>query len=122
MTKRKPDLGSTYPVGHPSGRIWQPPASVEQARARVLAAMDGFEDSCRIGLDVGYATRILDEAEDDYREMVVTGEVDEGRTAAIEAEVKELAAEIAEAQAEAIVLEAIRRHLDGGGTLPTEEA
>ena len=121
MTKRKPDLGKTYPAGHPSGRIWQPPMSVEQARARILAAMDVFEDSCRIGLDVGYATRILDEAEDDYREMVVTGEVDEGRNAAIEAQIKDLAAECAELQAEAVILEAVRRAIDDG-TLPGEEA
>jgi hypothetical protein len=70
MTQRKTDLGSTYPVGHPSGRVWQPPVSAEQARARVLNAMDNLEDSCRIGLDVGYALRILDETTDDYREMV----------------------------------------------------
>ena len=71
MTKRKPDLGETYPVGHPSGRIWQPPVSIEQARARVLRAMDCLEESCRIALDVSYAQRILDEAEDDYREMAI---------------------------------------------------
>lgn len=71
MTKRKPDLGSTYPVGHPSGRVWQPPVSVEQAKARVLREMDHLEDNVRIGLDTPYALRCLDEAFDDYCEMVV---------------------------------------------------
>ena len=70
MTKRT-DLGETYPVGHPSGRIYHAPVSVKQARSRVLSAMDLLEESCRIGLDVGYALRILDEVLDDYREMVI---------------------------------------------------
>ena len=67
MSDATPDLGETYP----SGRIWQPPASVKQARARVLSAMDQLEESCRIGLDVGYALRILDEAIADYTEMAL---------------------------------------------------
>lgn len=71
MTKRKPTLGETYPVGHPSGRCWQPPVSVEQARARVLHEMDHLEENCRIGLDTPYAMRCLDEVLDDYREMVL---------------------------------------------------
>lgn len=70
MNKATPDLGETYPVGHPSGRIWQPPTSVKQARARVLHEMDHLEDNCRIGLDVGYAMQCLDEAIDDYCAMV----------------------------------------------------
>ena len=64
-------LGETYPSGHPSGRIWQPPISVKQARARVIHQMDHLEDNCRIGLDVGYALQCLDEALDDYRAMVL---------------------------------------------------
>jgi hypothetical protein len=113
MNDRTPDLGKAYPAGHPSGRVWQPPVSVEQARARVLNAMDLLEANCRDSIDVSYAVRILDEAEDDYYEMVVTGEVDEGRIPALEAQMKELAAECAELQAEAIVLEAMRDLDDG---------
>ena len=67
------DLGKTYPVGHPSGRIWQPPVSIEQARARVMHQMDHLEDSCRIGLDVGYALKCFGEAADDYC-AIVTGD------------------------------------------------
>lgn len=69
----KPNLGSTYPAGHPSGRVWEPPVSVEQARARILGELGHLEESCRIGLDVGYALRCLDEVLDDYREMVTGG-------------------------------------------------
>ena len=71
MNDATPDLGEPCPVGHPSGRIWQPPASVKQARARVLWQMDNLEDSCRIGLDVGYSLRCLDEVVADYCAMVV---------------------------------------------------
>ena len=118
MNDRKPDLGKMYRTRPPSGRFWEPPVSVEQARARVLDAMDLLEANVHDGIDVGYAQQILDEVEDDYREMVITGEVDEGRTAAMEAQIKELTAECAELQAEAIVLEAVRRDLEDG----TEQA
>lgn len=70
MNEITPVLGETYPAGHPSGRVWQPPVSVEQARARVLYQMDHLEENCRIGLDVGYAMRCLDEAVDDYRDQL----------------------------------------------------
>ena len=66
-------LGQTYPAGHPSGRIWQPPVSVDQARARVLHEMDHLEANCHRGLDVAYAVRCLDEVLDDYR-AIVTGQ------------------------------------------------
>ena len=66
----RPDLGETYPLGHPSGRVWQPPVSLEQARVRVLYQMGAAEESCRVGLDGGYAMLIFDEAVDDYRTMV----------------------------------------------------
>jgi len=112
MTNRT-DLGESYPAGHPSGRIMKAPVSVQQARARVLSAMDLLEESCHIGLDVGYSQLILDEAEDDYREMVLTGEVDEGRTAAIKAQTEELLAECAELQAEAVILQAMLDLEDG---------
>ena len=71
MNEVTPALGETYPVGHPSGRVWQPPVSVEQARARVLHQMDHLQENCRDGLDVGYALQCLDEAVDDYAEIVL---------------------------------------------------
>jgi len=71
----RPDLGATYPAGHPSGRIWRPPASVEQARARVTYHMDHLEENCRVGLDVGYATRCLTEVVGDYLAAALTGQV-----------------------------------------------
>jgi hypothetical protein len=67
----RPDLGEPCPVGRPSGRIWHPPVSVEQARARVLHQMDRLEANCRDGIDVGYAIQCLDEAESDYCEIVL---------------------------------------------------
>lgn len=112
MDKRKADLGSTYPAGHPSGRIWQPPASVEQARARVLNAMDLLEANCADDFEVGYAMRIYNEAVDDYASMVITGEIDEAPVAALTAEIRELADQIAVSEAEAVVLEAMR-DIDG---------
>lgn len=111
MCKRTPDLGNPYPLGHPSGRVWEPPTSVEQAKARVLYQMTHLEANCRDGIDVPYATQCLCEAQDDYYQMVVYGNVDADRVAALETEIKELAAEVAEAQAEAIILEAMRRDL-----------
>jgi hypothetical protein len=65
------DLGKTNPVRHPSGRVWEPPVSVEQARARVLHEMKHLEENCRIGLDAAYALRCLDEAIDDYTQIVL---------------------------------------------------
>jgi hypothetical protein len=67
----RPDLANPYPAGHPSGRICEPPASAEQARARVLAEMDHLEANCRDGIDVGYALRCLAEAVDDYTKIVL---------------------------------------------------
>jgi hypothetical protein len=117
----RPDLGKTYPVGHASGRIWQPPTSVKQARARVAYQMDHLEANCREGIDTPYAIQCLGEAQDDYFQMVVHGNVDEGRAAALEAEIGEivaetgkLATECAELQAEVAALEAMRRDIDGG--------
>lgn len=75
MGNRKPGLGESCPAGHPSGRIMEPPASIEQARARIVSGMDNLEDSCRIGLDVGYAVRVLDEAVEDYFEMIAEGKL-----------------------------------------------
>jgi hypothetical protein len=110
MTKPKPDLGETCPKGDQSGRIWKPPVSLEQARARVLAQMRHLEESCRIGLDVGYAIQCYDEAADDFRELAVTGTIDVEYTAA---RIKKLAGECAALEAEATVLEAQRRIIDG---------
>jgi len=67
----QPNLGSTYPSGHPSGRVWEPPVSVAQARARVLHEMDHLEANTRRGIDVGYASRCLDEVLEDYRTMIL---------------------------------------------------
>jgi hypothetical protein len=64
------DLGKTYPAGHPSGRVWEPPVSMKQARARVSYQMDHLEENCRVSLDVGYAMQCLDEAQGDYQAMV----------------------------------------------------
>lgn len=71
MNKPTPDLGATYPIGHPTGRVWYPPASLEQAKARVLHEMDHLEENCRTGLDVGYAMACLDEVLGDYLKMVL---------------------------------------------------
>lgn len=71
MNEVTPDLGKTYPVGHPSGRVWESPVSVEQARARVPHEMDHLEDNYRIGLDTPYAMRCLAEVLDDYYTIVL---------------------------------------------------
>jgi hypothetical protein len=71
MSKTTPDLGKTYPLGHPSGRVWQPPVSVEQARARVIYQMGAFEANVRDGIDTPYAMQCLDEAIGDYYAMVL---------------------------------------------------
>jgi hypothetical protein len=71
MSNGKPDLGETYPASDPSGHFGPPPASVKQARARVLYQMDHLEDSCNIGLDVGYAVRLLEDAIEDYWTIVI---------------------------------------------------
>jgi hypothetical protein len=65
------DLGKTYPAGHPSGRVWEPPVSTEQARARVLYQMDHLEENSRVGLDTPYALQCLDEATEDYVQIAV---------------------------------------------------
>ena len=114
MSNAKPDLGNMYPKRPPSGRFWEPPVSVKQAKARVRDAERLFEANVRDGIDVGYAQEILDEVEDDYREMVLFGEVDELRKSAIAAQIRELSAECAELQADAVVLEAMRRDLEDG--------
>lgn len=113
MANRKPDLGEFCPAGHPSGRVMFPPVSVRQAKARVTDAMRHFESNVRIGLDVSYGIRCLNEAQDDYFQMVLWGKVDADRVAALESEVNELAAEVAEIQAEAIILQAMRDLEDG---------
>jgi hypothetical protein len=59
-------LGETYPVGHPSGRVYPPPVSLEQARARVHHGLLVVEDAARDRIDLGYAVSILDEAYDDW--------------------------------------------------------
>jgi hypothetical protein len=71
MCKRNPDLGKTLPLGHSSGRVWEPPISVEQAKARVLHEMWHLEDNSRIGLDTPYAMQCLDEVVEDYIAIVV---------------------------------------------------
>ena|ERR1700734_2513189 len=109
----KPNLGSTYPVGHPSGRYWQPPVSVEQARARVLNAMDLLEANCADDFEVGYATRIYDEAVDDYAAMVTTGGIDEGPLAELTAEIRNLAAQSVMLAAEAVIQDALHDIDDG---------
>lgn len=108
MCKRNPDLGTPYPAGHPSGRIWPAPVSTEQARARVIAAMNLFEANCRDGFEAGYAMKILNEAQDDYFQMVYYGDVDEGRQRALEAQVWELEARVAVLDAEQVVQDALR--------------
>lgn len=119
---RRPDLGKRYPAGQrQNGRFWEPPVSVKQAKARVRNAEKLLEANVRDGIDVGYAVEILDEAEDDYREMALFGEVDEGRTAAMEARLNELGAVCAELEAEVIVREAMR-DLDDGTALWAPQA
>ena len=71
MNDRTPDLGKRCPSGDPSGRIWQPPVSVEQARARVLPEMDHLEDNSRIGLDTPYAMQCFAEVVEDYVNTVI---------------------------------------------------
>jgi hypothetical protein len=71
MSKTMPDLGEMHPMGHPSGRVWQSPVSVEQARARVVYQMSAFEANVRDGIDTPYAIECLDEAIDDYYAMVL---------------------------------------------------
>ena len=71
MTKPTSDIGSPLPIGHPSGRFWPQPVSVEQARARVLNQMDHLEMAVRDGIDVAYALRCLDETLNDYTETVL---------------------------------------------------
>lgn len=70
MTKRT-DIGTPLPVGHPSGRFWPVPESVEQARARVLNQMDHLEMAVRDGIDTPYAMKCLDETLDDYYAIVL---------------------------------------------------
>ena len=95
-------------------RISQPPTSAEQARARLLAAMNLLEANCRDGIDVGYANQCFNEAQDDYFQMVYYGDVDEGRQRALEAQVWELEARTAVLEAEAVVQDAMHR-FEGGG-------
>ena len=106
-------LGETYPAGHPSGRAWKPPISVEQARARVMNAMDLLEANCRDAIDVGYANQCFNEAQDDYFQMVYYGDVDESRQRALEAQVWELEARAAVLDAEKVVQDALRDIEDG---------
>jgi len=70
MCKTTPDLGKTCPAGHPSGRIWEPPVSVEQAKARVVHELDHLEMAHRDRADVGYAERCFNEAMSDYSDML----------------------------------------------------
>jgi hypothetical protein len=112
--KRRALLGEMYPKGQrQNGRWWQPPVSVKQAKARVRDAERLFGVNVRDGLDVGWAQEILDEVEDDYREMVIHGEINEMRKSVIAAQIQELSAEIAEIQAEAVVRQAMRDIEDG---------
>jgi len=113
MCKRNPDLGTPHPAGHPSGRVWPAPVSVAQARARLIAAMNLFEANCRDAIDVGYATQVLNEAHDDYFQMVYYGDVDEGRQRALEAQVWELEARVAVLDAEKVIHDALRDIEDG---------
>ena len=94
-------------------RISQPPTSVEQARARLLAAMNLLEANCRDGIDVGYASQCFNEAQDDYFQMVYYGDVDEGRQRALEAQLWELEARVAVLDAEKVVQDALRDIEDG---------
>ena len=86
---------------------------MKQAKARVRDAEKLFEANVRDGIDVAFAQEILDEVEDDYREMVIMGEVDENRKSAIADQIRELHAECAELQAEAVVRQAMRDLDDG---------
>src|SRR5579859_2895141 len=113
MNDRTPDLGERCPSGDPSGRIWQPPVSVEQARARVLNAMSLLEANCADDFETGYATQCFNEAQDDYFQMVYYGDVDEGRQRALETQVWELEARTAVLDAEQIVHDAMRDLEDG---------
>jgi hypothetical protein len=65
-----PDLGKMYPVRHPSGRLWEPPVSIEQAKARVVDQLGSLERAYRDRVDVNYADDCLAETLDDYREML----------------------------------------------------
>jgi len=94
-------------------RILQPPASIEQARARVLEAMNLLEANCRDGIDIGYANQCFNEATDDYFQMVYYGDVDEGRQHALEAQIWELEARTAVLAAEQVVHDALRDLDDG---------
>ena len=69
----RPDLGETYPAGHPSGRVWQAPVSLEQARDRMLHQVGHLDAACRDRIDTGYAIRCLDEALGDFCAMVTGG-------------------------------------------------
>lgn len=60
------EIGQAYPIGHPSGRFYPEPVSVEQAQARVVDQMRHLIDNVHIGSDVGYARDMLDEAYEDY--------------------------------------------------------
>lgn len=113
MCKRNPDLGAHCPSGHPSGRIWEVPVSAEQARARVILAMNTFEVNCRDGFETSYAMKILDEAQEDYFQMVYYGDIDPGRQRALEAQVWELEARVAVLEAEKVVHDALRDIEDG---------
>jgi hypothetical protein len=94
-------------------RISQPPASIEQARTRLLAAMNLLEANCRDGIDVSYANECFNEAMDDYFQMVYYGDVDEGRQRALEAQIWELEARTAVLAAEQVVHDALRDLDDG---------
>ena len=94
-------------------RISQPPTSVEQARARLLAAMNLLEANCADDFEVGYANQCFNEATDDYFQMVYYGDVDEGRQRALEAQVWELQARTAVLDAEKVVYDAMRDIEDG---------
>ena len=71
MTKRTTDIGTPLPAGHPSGRFWPTPVSVEQARARVLDQMDHLETAVHDGIDVSHAMQCLDETLNDYYVIVL---------------------------------------------------
>jgi hypothetical protein len=111
---RRPDLGRMYPLGQrQNDRWWEPPVSVRQAKARVRDAERLFEVNVRDGIDIRWAQDILDEVEDDYREMVLDGQIDENRKTAMAAQIKEMQAECAELHAEAVILK-VMRDLEGG--------
>lgn len=71
MSNAKPDLGEANPLGHPSGRVWPLPDSVEQAKARVTYQMGALEANCRDSIDIGYALQCFDEAVNDYALIVL---------------------------------------------------